>query len=273
MRSTERVLSLTTMSLNMFPPELIAYIIDQLSDDFPSLLVCSVVCKSWRDRARYHIFSRGVVKIHEKGSRKRGLLKFLQVLEDSNIGFSPGVLEIHFDKEPRQLMSASTLQRLTTYSGQGFAYLTKLCLDRVSIPEKAEDARPILAQLAVVLGTVNNVINLSIHCLIRNHATPLYRQILKGKKSPNSSEVDMKHLMPKLKRLLLSGEGSSHIASFLSSIDAVAQVEKLAIVYRGVNSMRSLLDTVGRSLVELRISGITASTSMFLSIFMTSSHW
>ncbi|KAJ7588536.1 hypothetical protein C8J56DRAFT_827029, partial [Mycena floridula] len=61
------------MGVETLANELIARIIDHLFDDFPSLLACSLVCQSWRDWSRYHIFARGVVKIHEKGTKsKRG---------------------------------------------------------------------------------------------------------------------------------------------------------------------------------------------------------
>jgi hypothetical protein len=43
--------------MNDFPQELIERIIDDLYDDEPSLIHCSLVCRAWLPATRYHLFS------------------------------------------------------------------------------------------------------------------------------------------------------------------------------------------------------------------------
>ncbi|KAJ7588805.1 hypothetical protein C8J56DRAFT_1078043 [Mycena floridula] len=250
------------MGVERLANELIAHIIDHLFDDFPSLLTCSLVCQSWRDWSRYHIFARGVVRIHEKGSRsKRGFTKFLHLLENSKTAFSPSTLEIQFDKEPRQLMPVTTFQGLRAYTGQCFAAVTTLRLRRFAISSKAEDARHVLAQLAGVLNSMNDVVDLSMDWMLRNSSSSSGFQRIIGRKTRElvdpASGVQINCLLPKMKRLSLHGEGSGEIAAFLSSIDAVARVERLGIKYQRIDYMDCLLDIVGSSLVELQITGVT----------------
>ncbi|KAJ7588572.1 hypothetical protein C8J56DRAFT_48858 [Mycena floridula] len=250
------------MGVETLANELIARIIDHLFDDFPSLLTCSLVCQSWRDWSRYHIFARGVVRIHEKGTKsKRGFTKFLQLLENNNTGFSPSTLEIQFDKEPQQLMPATTFQRLRAYTGQCFAAVTTLCLRRFAISSRTEEVRHVLAQLAGVLGGMNDVVDLNMEWMLRNSSSSsgFYKRII-GKKTQSLNPapgVQINSLLPKMKGLSLHGEGSSEIAAFLSSIDAVAQVERLGIEYQRIDYMTPLLNIVRSSLVELQINGVT----------------
>ncbi|KAJ7585821.1 hypothetical protein C8J56DRAFT_1085913 [Mycena floridula] len=241
-----------------FAQELIESIIDHLFDDLPSLLACSLVCRRWREPSLHRVFSRAVVRVDDK-KKKKNILRFLQLLESTQDIFRPRTLLMQFDKDPRELTPASTFQRFREYRGQSFASVETLSLDGFSIPVNTDDFGYLQAQLAGFLSTMSAVVDLRMNWSTRDHSTS-WHQFIKGKKRVDSSDVEIQNLVPKIKALSLHGEGTLAIASFLSSINAVAQIERLGIDYRGIGHMGSLFDNLGLSLVELRIRGIPGGT-------------
>lgn len=57
------------MALPDLPPELSDRILDHLYDDKPTLSLCSLVCRAWRDTAHFHLF-RDVVLEREHGENQ-----------------------------------------------------------------------------------------------------------------------------------------------------------------------------------------------------------
>ncbi|KAI0074712.1 hypothetical protein K474DRAFT_1566573, partial [Panus rudis PR-1116 ss-1] len=61
------------------PPEIVDTIIDHLYDDRDSLRACSLVCKTWLDPARHHLFEALQVPYY-KASGDPGFIPFAEFL-------------------------------------------------------------------------------------------------------------------------------------------------------------------------------------------------
>ena len=75
-------------------PELIDNIIDVLSDDKPTLMACSAVCKFWLPRSRYALFGRMKIKVHPTNSEA-----FFRLLDSPSSTIIPYVHSLHIERD------------------------------------------------------------------------------------------------------------------------------------------------------------------------------
>ena len=75
-------------------PELIDNIIDVLSDDRPTLMACSTVCKFWLPRSRYALFGRMKIKIRPTNSEA-----FFHLLDSPSSTIIPYVHSLHIERD------------------------------------------------------------------------------------------------------------------------------------------------------------------------------
>ncbi|KAK7685573.1 hypothetical protein QCA50_011440 [Cerrena zonata] len=220
------------------PIELVEYIIDHLHDDTLALCSSSLVCRSWTEPARHHLFYEVKVHSNKKEYASGNLFTKLHDILDTGRAVHPHIKRLFIEADPtmNQLLSATLLRacfdHLTsvhTLSVRGVRFPRPRAGDADS-DGPAPQVRTLLVKESVTddgfLSTVG-------------HLRSLQKLVMEDMNRFTMKLNTTRFNRPHLTSLLLDDADAPTLAYFLTP-DRTQDLESLTLVFRQQPSLRTL---------------------------------
>ncbi|KAJ7651298.1 hypothetical protein FB45DRAFT_1079010 [Roridomyces roridus] len=88
--------------MSEIPGELVDSVIDLVSESRPTLTACSLVCRQWVHRSRYHSFS-SIKLVRSQSVKLDTVTTFLQILESPLVTIVPSVREVYLSHKTNRI--------------------------------------------------------------------------------------------------------------------------------------------------------------------------